>query len=404
MGSLFSSPTATKTCKLKFRSGSNGAVTSAVPLATDRILSGHSGGTVAVWSVEKRELLLELKHGRSCTAVGILTHSSEASVESDCVALAGASDGTISAFSLPTGRRVRTFSGGCGSVQFLFALDDVSFVSGHESGWVQVWDFRSGQRTHHMRHGRSGLKALTVQSRDSIVSVQDATTTQEGQIQLASEVAVWSIAEEHSGKPRGLTATKSSATNVSFLVSAALDLNNFGLALGGTDGSLQLWLLSKGEAICDLHQGARASPVQNLSRAGEILCAAYLDGTVAMWRLSARHAHELCLQTRICGASIVTLAPNQNGLFVGRPEPRGRYHCGGAVELWSVTLSGSQLEVVVDEAASSGVVTEERGPQSIQPELDVEDGHVDMPSRQPEVVVQSDPDVEAPLEKSDSAV
>jgi len=255
-----------------------------------------------------------------------------------------------------------------------------------------------------MRHGRSGLKALTVQSRDSIVSVQDATTTQEGQIQLASEVAVWSIAEEHSGKPRGLTATKSSATNVSFLVSAALDLNNFGLALGGTDGSLQLWLLSKGEAICDLHQGARASPVQNLSRAGEILCAAYLDGTVAMWRLSARHAHELCLQTRICGASIVTLAPNQNGLFVGRPEPRGRYHCGGAVELWSVTLSGSQLEVVVDEAASSGVVIEERGPQSIQPELDVEDGHVDMPSRQPEVVVQSDPDVEAPLEKSDSAV
>ena len=174
----------------------------------------------------------------------------------------------------------------------------------------------------------------------------------EGATQLASELAVWSIREEHSGEPRGLTATKLRTVSVDFSVSAALDLDSFGLALGGSDGAVRLWQLWDGEPRCcdSLRQGP-ACPVQSMARKDtDIVLAAFADGSVMMWRLSTSKAHDVCLTTRILGASTITLTPDQSCLLVGRPEPRGRYHCGGAIEVWSMTLSSDQLEGVVEES------------------------------------------------------
>ena len=76
----------------------------------------------------------------------------------------------------------------------------------------------------------------------------------------------------------------------------------------------------------------------------DTLLAAFLDGTVLIWRLLSSPVQAPYLTERFYGASTISLMPDRMFLLIGHPEPRGRYHCGGKLEVWSVTASSGHTE------------------------------------------------------------
>lgn len=324
--------------------GSGDPASSAAFSPDGKILAAASGGRVRLWDVATRQPLPSLDAG------GIFQFSPDGT-------LATLDGNTVRLWDVATRRTTGEFNIGSGSDVFsmAFGAGGKVLATGDINGAITLWDVATGQRLAGSLTSPDGINSMAFSSDGStlasggngFVRLWDTATDPVG-VPIAVTPGAVGVALSPDGGTLGIanfgqqgtmqlwSTTANRETTVRSghrdeIGSVAFSPGGKTMAIGGNDGTLQLWELATLRLVADLT--AQASGAISYSVAfspdGKILAAGG-DGTVSVWNVAARRR----IATLSAGSSsntIDSLAFSPDGRLLAAAGS------DGAVRVWSTS-------------------------------------------------------------------
>ena len=232
-----------------------------------RALTGHKGGTIALWDLEHGTKLATLQHGTDAIAgLGFVGGT-------DAFA-AASQDGSVALFQIGTPTATATPLGGqeSGGPMLAAASAPGLVLSGGRDGRVRLWAAEGPRLVRTWRHRAGEVSAIAIAADGTLVAAAGAD----------GSVRVWrntSLRGVRARLGRRLEAHEGRIT--------ALALGPQGmLATAGEDGSVKLWSLRTEPAVRVLGERIGRVVALSFSRDGRRLHAAGEDGIVRVWSLA----------------------------------------------------------------------------------------------------------------------
>jgi len=234
---------------------------SSLAINQDLIVSGHSDGTISLWSLSTGKLISTSQgHNQAINSVAIAPNGKILATASD--------DHTIKIWNLTTGELIRTLKGHQNAVTTLvFTPDSASLASGSWDQTIKIWNYQTGEIIYTL----TGHSALV----SSLVITPDGKTLISGS--KDTTIILWDL---NSGKSINILYGHSFS-----ILSVAITPDGQTLASGSGDGSISFWNLKTGKLTNTIKAHTDGVWSLAISPDNQTLVSGSWDKTVKLWDL-----------------------------------------------------------------------------------------------------------------------